>query len=294
MQEIRAMAERGGPEPSEYARLRAMIDEGAEDMRAGRVDRSVIGDYFRSLGPEFMNDSMQGFGLLKPYGYTGDFEIIDRMYTMRVSTNPSLTRWDMFYHDQSSPRAVRNRAIMFGEYISATVERLSAGGAVAKVLDVASGPARDVAWWLDANPTANAEIECVEKDPRAIVYAKSIIDRTARGHRVQFIQRDVLHYRTDKRFDLIWSAGLFDYLSDRLFVRLLRRLISMLAPGGMLAVGNFSSRNTSRNWMELFGEWYMGHRDGDELSRLARDAGASNVEIVSEAQGIQLFAVVRA
>lgn len=40
-----------------------------------------------------------------------------------------------------------------------------------------------------------------------------------------------------EKYDLIWFTGLFDYLTDRLFTRLVRSLIPFLREGGGVVVG---------------------------------------------------------
>jgi extracellular factor (EF) 3-hydroxypalmitic acid methyl ester biosynthesis protein len=93
-----------------------------------------------------------------------------------------------------------------------------------------------------------------------------------------------------KCYDVIWSAGLFDYFSDRTFKLLLRRLIPNIAPGGQLVIGNFSDSNPNHHWLH-FCEWHLHHRSSEQLVRLALEAGAQheNVSIGKEPEGVNLF-----
>lgn len=54
---------------------------------------------------------------------------------------------------------------------------------------------------------------------------------------------NIFHYRTSKKYDFIWSGGLFDYLTDRQFVLLLKQLRSMCKTEGKIILGNFSIGN---------------------------------------------------
>jgi len=89
---------------------------------------------------------------------------------------------------------------------------------------------------------------------------------------------------------LVWSAGFFDYLNDRLFVCALRRYWRMVAPGGELVLGNFSTSNPSRTYMEL-GRWFLFHRTEDQLKELALRAGVSPdaTRVAQESAGVNLF-----
>jgi hypothetical protein len=88
----------------------------------------------------------------------------------------------------------------------------------------------------------------------------------------------------------VWSAGLFDYLEDRLFVRLLARLAGAVRPGGELVVGNFAASNPSRAYVELFG-WSLHHRSAEELLVMAGQAGlaGSRLQVRNKPTGVNLF-----
>ncbi len=62
-----------------------------------------------------------------------------------------------------------------------------------------------------------------------------------------FINANIFKYKTTEKYDLIWSAGLFDYLNDRRFIFLLNKLYTYLKPEGVLYVGNFSDQNRPGN-----------------------------------------------
>ncbi len=86
-------------------------------------------------------------------------------------------------------------------------------------------------------------------------------------------------------------AGLFDYLDDRKFVYLLGKLRAHLVTGGRLIIGNFSNRNPTRKYMELFGKWFLYHRSEQELVALATASGVAEeqVTVYSEPLGVNLF-----
>lgn len=287
---MRSLVARGGPRPGDYPHLHALINRAAEDVATGKVAKDAIAAFWRSIGPTFMNETMQGFALSKPHGYAGDFEIIDRIYMQRMSDVPEFRLWDEFFHAQAAPRSVRNRAEFLGRLLTEVCERYPRP----RVLNVGSGPCRDVSMWLSRNPAAQIEIDCVDQDARAIAYAKQVLGEQADHGRVTFLERNALRFRAQRQYDLMWSAGLFDYLSERLFVHLLGRLISDTAPGGKIVIGNFSTVNPSRSFMELFGEWHLIHRDEATLRRLAKQAGAKSCTVMSEPEGVNLFLVIHA
>lgn len=113
----------------------------------------------------------QGYVYSQPRGYAGDFEIIERIYQQWRSPNPALVKWDDYFHDQAAPQAVRNRKKYFVDWVVAK-ERILGGEL--RVLNIASGSARDVFDYFNANPESRVRIECIEQDPNAIAYSKML------------------------------------------------------------------------------------------------------------------------
>jgi len=182
-------------------------------------------------------------------------------------------------------RAVRNRKTYFKEL----VDRHYARACPLSVLDIASGSGRSIFEWLCANPNAAAQIDCIEIDAGAIQYAKALnrpfLDR------VTFTQKNALIYRPNKKYDLIWAAGIFDYFTDSVFTRLLKRFVAAVAPGGELVIGNFSDKNPSWPYLELMGDWELQHRGTAKLRALGCEAGIAEerMHIGMEAEGVNLF-----
>jgi extracellular factor (EF) 3-hydroxypalmitic acid methyl ester biosynthesis protein len=63
--------------------------------------------------------------------------------------------------------------------------------------------------------------------------------------------RTVIAEGLDNSYDFIYSAGLFDYLNDRVVRTAGARLVDALAPGGTALIGNFDVANPTRPLMEL-------------------------------------------
>lgn len=277
---VRRLVAQGGPTASDYAALDrlmqlmpALAPEEVAQLRA------TFGEALHNT------ETMQAFAYRKPRGYAGDFEIIDRIYCERVTAVPALAAWDRYFHAQPATRAVRNRK----RYFHALLDRHRARGRPLRVLNLASGPGRCMAEWLRANPGADAAFTCVELDAFAIEHARALVQADAA--RVTFHHQNIVHFVPEQRFDVIWAAGICDYFSEALVIRLLRRLRRALAPGGELVVGNFGEYNPTRPYMEVLGEWRLHHRSPELLRELAQAAGveSADVSVGAEPEGVNLF-----
>lgn len=235
----------------------------------------------------FSSQTMQGAAYAKTHGYAGDFEIIDKIYTKWVSGEPSLQQWDHYFHNQAAPKAVRNRKSYFTDYLKSFADQHE--GKMVEVLNLASGPGRDIYELFQEKPTLSIAFDCVDMDANAIDYAKQLLEPHI--HCVHFIQQNIYRFTPTKAYDLIWSAGLFDYFDDLIFEKVLARLIYSSKLGAQLIIGNFSENNPTRPYMELIGDWYLHHRTPAKLFELAVKAGAdpSKIYIDIEEEGVNLF-----
>lgn len=289
MDYLLGLVARGGPEPREYGDLTGWIDGLARDVAEGKLDGAAVSNAWRMLTAKHFRGTMQSLVVETPHGYHGDFEFIDGVYCRRLSTEEHLVRWDGYLQAHAAPRAVRNRK----RYFHALLDSRRRGDHPMNVLNVASGPARDVLEWLDANGSEGVRFDCVDIDGKAIRYAQTLCSDYPEA--VEFHQANALAFRTSRRYGLVWSAGLFDYLDDGLFVRLLSRLMRFVQSGGEVVVGNFGEHNPTRNYMELLGGWRLIHRSRERLRSLALEAGAEphRVTVGAEPEGVNLFLHIR-
>lgn len=283
---------KGGPLPQEYGVLNQAVRHLGDSVRNGILCQDEVSVYVRDLTFNNLPGTMQAQALERKYGYSGDFEIIDHIYTRHTSKDPNLRLWDLYFHSQAAPVAVRNRKAYFQDIMESHL-RSHRGREPLSVLNVASGPARDVREFFLNNPEACVNMDCVDMDPHAIQYAQELC---APWHsKLNFHNRNVLRFVPTRGYDLTWSAGLFDYLSDRVFTHLIKAMMAVTKPGGEVVVGNFSDFNPSRDYMELLGHWQLIHRSRETLTALAARAGASpdQVQIRWEPEGVNYFLHIR-
>src|SRR6185437_10081077 len=96
-----------------------------------------------------------------------------------------------------------------------------------------------------------------------------------------------------EQYDMIYCAGLFDYLSDRVCRKLMDVFYGMLAPGGLLLATNVDV-HPSRNEMEYFLEWHLVHRNSNEMMKLAPEqADREQMKLTRDPTGVNIFLEVR-
>lgn len=270
----------------DFSKIDQLIATVISDFKNGKISKMEMSAINHSFGMEFLENTIQGYGLRKPLGYAGDFLMIDKIYTLHKSPIEKYRIWDEYFHRQSAPKAVRNRKEYFKKIIKSKFDEKK----TLKIMNVASGPARDLFELSEENKDLNLEVVCIEMDEKAINFAKNLNKEYL--NKISFVHKNIFRHSEKNKYDVIWSAGLFDYFDDKAFVLILKRFKSWLKPNGEIIIGNFNENyNPSRDYMELFGEWYLNHRTENELRELAEKAGfkSENIRIGKEEENVNLF-----
>jgi extracellular factor (EF) 3-hydroxypalmitic acid methyl ester biosynthesis protein len=294
---MKHVVEKGGPDPDDYSdMLRALdvlhsqefvIEDGLAKRRATNPDLAKL---FEENWLVFNSTTtMQGFARLKPHGYAGDFEIIERIYNRQTASHPDLVKWDTFFHLSDAANAVRNRADVLNTICTEREPR--------SLLSVGGGPALDLRT-VALSDKPPEEIVLLDNDPNAIKRGSSNLAHAGKtaGIRLGFECRNALKFRSERKFDVIWSSGLFDYLVHKTAAFLVKRLKDAMSPKGVMVIGNFAVGNISRSYSEVIGEWPLIHRTPEDLKAIAEAAGfdRKKLEVTADSTGVNLFLLAHA
>jgi len=83
-------------------------------------------------------------------------------------------------------------------------------------------------------------------------------------------------------FDLIYAAGLYDYLGDDLARTLTAALFRMLRSGGRLLIANFTPATHDAAFMETFMDWRLIYRTAEEVRSLAGGISPTSVATLDQ------------
>ena len=157
-----------------------------------------------------------------------------------------------------------------------------------KVLNIACGPAAEIQTLVAKSELSEfLEFTLLDFNDLTLGYTrqklKEICEKSKRDVNVNYIQASVhellksVHLEKlelgEDEHDMVYCAGLFDYLSDRVCTRLLRLFYRLIKPEGRVLVTNVDPSNTSTFLMEHLLEWYLIYRDQDHLSRMVKGLG---------------------
>ena len=207
----------------------------------------------------------------QPRGYPGDAQLIDFIYRHPASGASEQDTTDfgrnLLLHnvDSPAPAAVRARRHLMASYI---VDLVSKRGE-ADIMSVACGHARE----LELIPAKVARgirrFVAVDQDASSLAVAGSYRSKGIPVEPVQSTILQLMRAKTLHGFDLIFSAGLYDYLSDRLTQKLTASLFARLKSGGRLILANFLPDIRDAGYMEIFMDWRLIYREEREIRAFA-------------------------
>jgi len=204
-----------------------------------------------------------------------------------------------FYLSQPGCTAVRNRKHFIykkiKEFYLKTNKKVHA-------LSVACGPAEEISLIL-ANDTdfnnKTLEIDLLDQDEHSLQYARSKIKtankKSEKNITINFLNlaiKNVIKNGLEKKYDFIYSAGLFDYFNDKISIFAASQLYKSLNSGGLLLIGNFKEEPIDRFFIEFIGDWYLQYRNEDALKKLYETV-SNSVTIESEDKVLNLFAILK-
>ena len=205
---------------------------------------------------------------LKPRGYAGDPVLLDFIYGCAPLPEQTSRCGRDVYHwaveHSSAFRSVKRRRTILAEMIDLAAVRRPG----ARVLAIASGHLREAQLSSALVGRDLRELVALDHDARSL----EVLRASFAGLPVRCVQGtlgELIAGRVDLgEFDLIYAAGLYDYLPDPIARRLTSVLSSRLSPGGELVIGNFV-RCWEAAYMEAIMDWFLAYRSEAGLLELA-------------------------
>ena len=234
----------------------------------------AIISYVRN-GPLFeiaQQDPFTHHSFAKPRGYPGDALLLDWIYRdFRLLQQPlhgtpaaNLYRETI---DCSPAESVRWRR----QRLADLIDEAAAAKPGARVLAIAAGHLREADLSTALQRGRIGEVVALDQDE---VSLREVAQRyTAAGMPVTTVHapiRDVIagRYKVSD-FDLIYSAGLYDYLEPAVAERLTTSLWRGLNPGGQIVLTNFLEGTKDRGWMEALMDWWLIYRTPADIEAFA-------------------------
>ena len=234
----------------------------------------------------------------KPLGYAGDYEMVNMMLNNKREGATTYTQLINNLYLQLAPaQAHRNRIRILINYLKSVArndrKRL-------RILNIGCGPAKEIQEFIHHFPESGRyDFTLIDFNEETILYTENkiaeAIDKSGNKPDINFILMSVHSLLKNASrnqsdlggYDFVYCAGLFDYLSDKVCLKLVNLFYEYLVPGGKLLVTNVHSDNPNRWTMEHIAEWYLIYRDENGMKKIARDYRHNRVFV--DETGINIF-----
>jgi extracellular factor (EF) 3-hydroxypalmitic acid methyl ester biosynthesis protein len=246
----------------------------------------------------------------KPLGYAGDYEMVNMILGDPFMGGSIFAKvLNVWLLAQPSAQAHRNRVSYLAKRLEEEVQRRASQGCRAKVLNLGCGPAGEVQRFLAQSPVSDmADLVLLDFNDETLEFTRRVLEELCEAHgrktRLTFEKRSVHQILKESGrvpdasvaggYDLIYCAGLFDYLSDRICKRLMTYFYELLAPQGLLIATNVDASNPNRNSMDLILEWHLIYRTAPQMLELAPEqADPADCRVEPDPTGVNIFLEVR-
>ncbi len=216
-----------------------------------------------------MSDPYSRRAFDKPRGYAGDAVMLDFIYRPHEA---DVDEAGKAVHKGTTQLPTAQSVLWRREYLANLILSTMQDRDDMSMLSVASGHMRELDIVGDKTVRRDLNITALDQDENSLAECLSSYP----DFKISTVAKSLTHIvkggLKGQSFDLIYSAGLFDYLSDRVGIALIRALYPLLKPGAVLSVGNFVPDNHGRGFMELLMDWTLVKRSEADMRSLAERA----------------------
>lgn len=270
-----------------HRRVATLFQQSQDDCRefeaANRHDPDLIlavQERFREVtDPWFSQSWIAQRARLKPSGFAGDYEMLIKLYEQRTPARGIGGYLDLCISDLPLACAVRARMVSCREFLLSELQARE--GDDVRILDIASGPCREFLDWPPRSGQQTVEVVAMDNDPQALEYVERTV-RPGLDERTTLnpVRYNALRTRSAKatiknfgRFDIIYSVGLCDYLSDEHLIGMLSAWRETLTENGALLIAFKDTRQYDKTPYQWHLDWFFFQRTEEDVMRLYREAG---------------------
>ncbi len=253
-----------------------------------------VQEFFRTETDPWMRQSWIGArARSKPSGFAGDYEMLIKLYEEATPVQGFGAYLDFCILDLPLARAVRSRLTAAKAYL---LSEITERDCPLRILDVASGPCREYNDWPEL-PTCNSvEIVAMDNDPIAIDFVqKNVAAKLTGATKLNVVRYNALRTRNAQatidrfgRFDIIYSVGLFDYLTDEHLIDVFSGLRGALNDNGSMYIAFKDTERYDKTPYQWHLDWFFFQRTYQDVLNLYAKAGfdLNGIRTTRDATGI--------
>ncbi|MFH1361113.1 MAG: class I SAM-dependent methyltransferase [bacterium] len=237
-------------------------------------------------------------GLLKPHGFPGDYVIVESMYEGNAKSTGLGYVYDIIFLNTQLCQGLRNRKDQMKQ-IFANFVKLRKQKPLT-ILNVGCGGSRDLREVALPDSGKGFNIYLTDFDKRAIDFSIDHLSSKTSDTNWIPLNIDVKDLTSEEGIkkhkiascDLIYSIGLFDYLPDRILIKLLENLLVLLKDDGLLVFAHKDYTHYNPRIADWFCDWKYYSRTQQDFETIFKSIGIdiSTISFSREKDGYIFFA----
>ena len=217
---------------------------------------------------------------VKPRGYAGDAPLIDLLYYGQAAAeakDASPLGLALLARDTGAPAAaaVRERR----DFMAELIDHVADATPMPSILAAACGHLREGLVSTAVQQHRIGRLVALDQDADSL----AVVGKSFGIKGAEMVNRSIKAVLDGSlkpgSFDMVYAAGLYDYLGQRLASALTAAFFGLLKPGGRLVIGNFARGIYDAAYMEAIGDWFLIYRDAAEMQDLASGIDAREVAL---------------
>lgn len=237
-----------------------------------------------------------------PLGYPGDHEMLERTYNgMPVSEEGIGLYIDTYFLGRTLARGVRERKRVLSQLVQSEIENRPVN---TKIMNIGCGSSREI---FDIGASLNQyqpKFTFLDFDEKATFYSKQLLENASIDtsdyvfQKFNALKLSNAEY-TQKIFgnqDIIYSAGLFDYLKTGVLTKIITSLYANLNEGGIIIAPFKDAENYKTFDYHWIGDWaYFYQRSIDEVKNILTSSIPEGASLEIQGTGVSAinFFIIR-
>ncbi len=248
-----------------------ILDELHQDVNLETTDSKTLKKlqlfYRGSINYLFSHSLIGSRALSKPFGYPGDYVMLQTLYDNKTISNNKLGNYiDMFFLNDTLAKAVINRVEIMGDRIIKFINESNLKEI--NILNIASGSGFELKKIISNQFDKKVIYHCFDQEVASLSYISHNCCDKNKNVEVRLYKEDIKvffrNWKSDKKFDFIYNIGLADYLPNNILGSLASESFASLNKDGVFVLAHKDYKLFSYHSIAWLYDWNFIHRSLDD------------------------------
>ncbi|MBI1247017.1 methyltransferase domain-containing protein [bacterium] len=268
-----------------HKRTQAAFQQSQDACREFEQTHEANPDLIKEVQARFREETMPWFSQswignrarTKPSGFAGDYEMLVKLYEEETPARGLGAYIDLCISELPLANAVRGRKDLVREFLE---NEINSREGDLRILDIACGPCREFLDWPEF-AGRNIEVIAMDNDPVALEYIEATVaSQLPPSTKLTPVRYNAMRARNSEAtkknfgtFDIIYSVGLADYLTDEHLIGIFAGLGDSLNENGALVIAFKDTDRYDETPYQWHLDWFFYQRTVEDVLNVYENAG---------------------